>query len=182
MTNRFTVDPADEMLILTTEEGTPIGTATRKECHEGAGKTHWALLAIIKRSNGTIIAARRSSKKSVFPNIWDASVATHVLKGDTPESAAKRETKEELGMDVDFKVIGAYFYTDGDGDYSENEYCTLLIGESDAIVDPLEDEVSEIEELTFAQLQEKIQADPPSYSKWLREAIKHYHTAIEQIY
>ena len=100
MSNRFTVDPADEMLILTTKEGKPIGQATRKECHTGAGKTHWALLAMVKRSNGIIILAKRSPMKSVFANIWDGTVATHVLAGDTPELAAKRETKEELGIEV----------------------------------------------------------------------------------
>lgn len=181
MANRFTVDKADEMLILTTEEGIPIGTATRKECHEGKGKTHWALLAIIKRTNGDIIVARRSPKKSVFPTIWDASVATHVLQGDTPASAAKRETKEELGIEVDFNIIGAYFYTAEDQDYSENEYCTLLIGTSDAQVVPNSDEVSEVEDLTFAELQKKIDAHPSDYSKWLREALKHYSSEISQL-
>jgi len=180
MSSRFWVDPADEILILTTKDGTPIGQATRRACHQREGKTHWGLLAVIKRSNGDIILARRSSNKSVFANIWDGSVATHVLPEDTPEKAAKRETKEELGVDVHFTVVGGYYYFTRDGDHAENEFCTLLVGVSDDTVHPLPTEVSEVKELSPDALGEKIKCFPSEYSPWLKEALKKFTPELQK--
>lgn len=174
MSDRFTTDPADEMLILTTQKGKPVGTATRKECHTGLGRTHWGFLALIKRSNETIVVAKRSRQKSVFANIWDASVASHVLSGDTPESAAQRETREELGMHVSFTKIGDFFYTTRDGDYAENEYCTFLIGRSDQSATPLETEVSAVKHIPYQELYRQVKALPRTFSPWLKIALERY--------
>ena len=179
MTYRFTVDPAEEMLILTTKEGKPIGTATRKECHTGEGKTHWGFLAMVKRSNETIILAKRSRRKSVFANVWDGSVASHVLPGDTPESAAHRETKEELGIDVSYQRIGDFFYTTKDGDHAENEFCSLLLGKSAQSVTPLPTEVSAVKNVPYEELYKQIKMFSKKYSPWLKIALKRYGSTIE---
>lgn len=176
--NRFVLDSADELLILTTEIGKPLGFATRRECHEGKGKTHWGLLAIIKRPDGRIILARRSSNKSVFPNIWDGTVATHVLSGDTPEIAAQRETKEELGLEVSYQRIGDFFYSAQDRNYSENEFCSILIGVSDKTVNPNTDEVSEVKELNLGQLKETLSLSPREFSPWFKTAFKKFQKNI----
>lgn len=178
MNDRFTIDPANEMLILTTKEGKLIGEATRKECHQGEGKTHWAILAVIMRSNGNIILARRSAQKSVFPNIWDGSVATHVLAGDKPESSAIRETQEELGIFVSYKPIGSFYYFAKDEDYAENEYCTVLVGVSDEEVKPLPAEVSEVKEMSISELEEAIVSEPESYSPWFRIAFEKFKKSL----
>lgn len=176
--NRFNIDPADEMLLTTDREGNVTGTATRKDCHTGNGLTHWAILAVVKRSNGNIILAQRSAEKSVFPLIWDASVATHVLEGDTPETAAQRETKEELGIDVTFQRIGDYFYEAKDGEYCENEYCSLLVGISDEEVNILKREVAECIEMTMADLSKKLIVHPEQFSPWMHIAFQRYMDVI----
>lgn len=179
MSSRYHFDPAHEILLLTTTDGKVIGKAPREECHKGEGKTHWAVFGIIKRSNSNVILAKRSSKKSVFPNIWDGTVASHVLVNDTPESATKRETKEELGIDVDFKVIGGFYYFHRDGDHAENEFCSLLICRSDAKLSPLASEVSEVTEISFAELQDLIHDSPDIYAPWLKIALEKYGDIIK---
>lgn len=145
--NRFSSDPPNQILILTNSRGKVRGFAPRELCHSGRGQTHWGLLAVLKRSDGRIIFARRSPKKSVFANVWDGTVATHVHPGETVEGAATRQTKKELGIDVAFSQIGSFFYQATDQDYSENEYCSILIGISDAVLHLKREEVSEVAEI-----------------------------------
>ena len=44
---------------------------------------------------------RRSSNKKQWPNKWDVTIGGHVLMGEFGREALIRETKEELGIDID---------------------------------------------------------------------------------
>ncbi len=52
-------------------------------------------------SNNKMLIQKRTENKSSWPNMWDVSVGGHVLVNETSEAAAMRETKEELGIDID---------------------------------------------------------------------------------
>lgn len=178
--SRFHTDPAKETLITTTTDGRIIGQARREKCHKGNGKTHWGLLAIVIRKNGKIVLAKRSQYKSLFANIWDGTVATHVLPGDTAVEAAYRETKEELGISVDFKEIGSFFYTAKDDDHTENEYCTLLIGTSSDHLKPNKKEVSQVKEISLAKLMDKEKRSADPLSPWLIIALERFGEKIRR--
>lgn len=47
-----------------------------------------------------LLIQKRSSSKSIFPNMWDSSVAGAAMKGDDSKIAIIRETKEELDIDL----------------------------------------------------------------------------------
>lgn len=55
----------------------------------------------IINDKGDILIQKRQSSKKIYPNMWDASVAGAAMKGDDSKSAIIRETKEELGIDLD---------------------------------------------------------------------------------
>lgn len=42
----------------------------------------------------------RSAAKNIYPNTWDQSAAGHVDEGETDEDAARRELKEEIGLEA----------------------------------------------------------------------------------
>ena len=69
---------------------------------------------------------RRSSEVETYPNTWDQSAGGHVDEGETYEEAAKRELKEELGIDnVGLKKV-TKFYTEQDyKDIILREFSTL---------------------------------------------------------
>ncbi|MCD7892589.1 MAG: NUDIX domain-containing protein [Erysipelotrichaceae bacterium] len=52
-------------------------------------------------NDNKMLIQKRASNKSSWPNMWDVSVGGHVLVNETSEKAAMRETKEELGIDID---------------------------------------------------------------------------------
>ncbi len=66
----------------------------------------------IFNSRGELFLQRRSESKDTYPNTWDQSSGGHVDEGENYDQAAKRELKEELGIDgVSLKKV-AKFYTE----------------------------------------------------------------------
>jgi isopentenyldiphosphate isomerase len=55
----------------------------------------------ILNSDGEFLIQKRQPWKKLFPGMWDCSVAGAALAGDSSETAAAREAKEELDLDLD---------------------------------------------------------------------------------
>ncbi len=50
---------------------------------------------------GRMLIQQRQPFKKGWSNLWDISVGGSAVAGDTSRSAAERETREELGLDID---------------------------------------------------------------------------------
>ena len=74
-----------------------IGKATRKEIHE-KGLWHRSVHIFIMNTRGALFLQKRSLKKDLYPGCWDSSAAGHVDWGESYQQAAKRELREELGI------------------------------------------------------------------------------------
>lgn len=174
MHNRFhdlNGEKKEQLLTVTDKRGKRIGIATRQDCHKGEGKPHLAFMAFVTDRNGKIILAKRSKNKSLWPGFWDASVVSHVLPGETPREAAKRRGKEELGAEVDFKDLGAFYYFAKHGSEAENEYCHVLIGKTSQEVYPNNVEIEEIKKISLEELKEQIKNNSSGFTPWLKLAL-----------
>ena len=58
-----------------------------------------AQLLLLDRDNRLIIYLRDDKPEIPFPNHWDL-IGGHVEVGETPEQALVRETKEEIGLEL----------------------------------------------------------------------------------
>lgn len=54
-------------------------------------------------SKGEMLIQKRQPFKSGFSGMWDITVGGSAVSGDDSHSAASRELKEELGIDIDLK-------------------------------------------------------------------------------
>ena len=79
--------------------------ALRAEVH-GDNLRHRAVHILIFNKNGEILLQKRARWKDRHPLLWDSSAAGHVNAGEDYDSAAHRELKEELGVDVGLKHLG----------------------------------------------------------------------------
>ena len=80
------------------ETGTVIGCARRAICHRTPALLHRVVHVIVMDVAGRFLLQKRSMRKDIQPGKWDMSVGGHVMPGERPEEAARRETDEELGV------------------------------------------------------------------------------------
>lgn len=91
-------DPG-ERLDIVNEDDKPIGTASRRRVHEEA-LLHRAVHVLLVDGEGSLLVQRRSEQKRSYPGRWTSSASGHVPSGEPPVEAARREVREELGLEA----------------------------------------------------------------------------------
>ena len=151
-----------------------IGTAEREECHKLPGKLHRAIMMVVKNKQsfssnkkGEILLARRSENKPLWPGVWDGTIATHVFPGETPEQAARRGLKKELGVsNLSLNNLGNFIYKAKWGnDGVEYEFCHLFLAEA-------EETVPNPEEITETAWVSKDELTNYSLTPWFIESLR----------
>ena len=79
-------------------------TPARSEVH-GNNLRHRAVHILIFNQFGDVYLQQRSRWKDRHPLKWDSSAAGHVTAGENYDETARRELKEELGVDVPLERI-----------------------------------------------------------------------------
>ena len=96
---------ATERFSVVDEHDRILRDAPRSEVH-GDNLRHRAVHILIFNKKGEILLQKRTRWKDRHPLLWDSSAAGHVNAGEDYNSAAQRELKEELGIDVGLKQLG----------------------------------------------------------------------------
>lgn len=135
--------------------------ASREECHK-KGYLHKAVAMFIMNSNNEILIQQRSGNKKLWPNKWDITAGGHVLNGEFGFQAIIRETKEEIGIDVDTSdliFIGSSFSENIMGDVINRHLNEFYIVKSDLLIDNIvlqQEEVQAIKWISKDELLELI--------------------------
>lgn len=90
----------DEVIELLDKNGKPTGESCLKSTAHENGLYHATVHVWFYNKKNQILIQKRSVKKSIFPNLWDVSVAGHIPYKETTEDAACRETLEEIGLEI----------------------------------------------------------------------------------
>lgn len=93
---------SQEILDVWTADGIRLGTASRQDIHQRGlwHQTFQIWLVELRDGLPWVWFQRRSPGKAQYGNLWDITVAGHLLAGETPEGGF-REIREELGIDLD---------------------------------------------------------------------------------
>ena len=94
-----------EYFCVVDEADNVIGAASREECHSNAKLIHRSVYIFLVNSRGEILIQKRSVNKDLYPGFYTASATGHVNYGEDYDAAAKRELKEELGVDVPLRRL-----------------------------------------------------------------------------
>ncbi|MFT7076939.1 MAG: isopentenyl-diphosphate delta-isomerase [Planctomycetota bacterium] len=162
---------AEEKLILVNEGDEALGTATRAECHEGEGLLHRAFSVYLFDDLGRLMIHRRHDSKPLWPGFWSNSCCSHPRHGEDVLDAARRRTKEELGLDIEPVPIHRYAYRAKYEDVgSEYELVHVFVARCDP--DAIEPDPEEIADLRLFDVEAMDGAigEESIFTPWFRMA------------
>lgn len=134
---------------------------SRENCHK-YGFWHKAVALFIINSKKQVLLQKRSENKKLWPNTWDITAGGHVHTGEFGFETIIRESKEELGIDLnkkDITFIGSTISTNKKDDIINNHFNEYYIANKDIDEKNLNlqsEEVSEVKWVDKEEILEKI--------------------------
>tara|TARA_R110002012_G_scaffold206357_2_gene376143 strand:+ start:69 stop:620 length:552 start_codon:yes stop_codon:yes gene_type:complete len=146
----------EEHIDIVTKMGVSTGkTALKSEIHS-KGYYHNTAHIWFYTKSGQILLAQRAASKTIYPLLWDVSVAGHVDAGETIKEAAIREIQEEIGLTItetDLQKIGVFpCFQSYDNGISDNEFHHTYIAKLQVPLENLKPQIGEVEALQLVTI------------------------------
>ncbi|WP_010135011.1 NUDIX hydrolase [Ochrovirga pacifica] len=175
----------DELIDIVNLKGQPTGNACMKSFAHQNGILHGSVHLWCYNTQQQILVQKRKASKTIFPNLWDVSVAGHIASGELPLSAVIRETQEEIGLSIsaiDLEYLGIWEdkHSHANG-IIDHEIHHLFVTQTSVAINELtlqKEEVEEVQWLPIDVLKEKISrfADfvphPKAYYQFILQQIQ----------
>ncbi len=149
-----TIGKTEEIFDVVDKDNKVIGKAPRSEVH-ARGLWHRATHVIILNSGGEMLLQKRSMTKDLYKGFWIDAAAGHLDAGETYESAARRELKEELGISTRLrKLFDFRKYTGND-----NEFIRVFAGRHEGPFKVNKEEVDFVKFFSFGKIMEMLKTE-----------------------
>jgi isopentenyldiphosphate isomerase len=103
---------ADQELVdVIDDAGRTIGVVTRREMRRRR-LPHRSTAVLIFNQRGELFVHLRTPTKDVFPSHWDVAIGGVVAAGESFDEGARREIREELGVDIPTEQLFPFRYED----------------------------------------------------------------------
>ena len=147
----------EEFLEVYSPDGTKTGQKKSKSEIHRKGLFHSTVHVWIFTEEGNILIQKRSKKKELNPGVWDVSVAGHIKFNENIKKAAKRETLEETGININTKdllKIGVYRSINIHPTAIDKEFFHTYILKIDKNSINLDFKNNEVDDLKFISIEE----------------------------
>ena len=148
-----------EYLDVIDESGEKTGQAVSyEEAHEKGIRYRTAHVWFLNSENQLLLQKRNSTRRA-YPNHWDISASGHISAGETSIEAARKETREELGLDLPDSSFELLFtvqehVTLNEDSYIANEFQDVYLVRKDLNVEAFNLEAEEVEKARWISLDE----------------------------
>lgn len=159
----------DEMIDICDENNNLLGIQKLKREVHREGLWHRTVHVWIYNSKKEILLQLRAKEKPTYPDRWDISAAGHISAGEEPITSARREVKEEVGLNL--KKEDLIFWTIRKiksvfKKIKDNEFYYVYFFKFDGSINELKlqkEEVQEIKFLPITKLEEELKENPDKY-------------------
>ncbi len=151
-----------QKIIIVDEHDTPIGLKSRDEIDHKKDIYRWSAIWI-ENSKKEVLIAQRKLTRDKDPGKWGPAVTGTIEEGETYESNAHKEIKEELGVTVPSFQIGPKQHADTPRRYFGQWFlCTLDKPANGFVLQ--EDEVEQVAWISKEKLAQDIKLNPEKYT------------------
>ncbi len=160
-----------ELVVLVDDQNNVLGTKPKDEVHTKDTPLHRAFSLFLFNSKKQLLVTKRAVSKKTFPGVWTNTVCGHPGPDETPEIAAGRRLKDELGITSgDIRLVSPYRYRFADKNgIVENEICPILVGHADTDPTPNPSEIDDWKWMDWQEFLGETQNTPDIYSPWCIE-------------
>lgn len=138
-----------ELWDLYTKDRIKTGRTMVRGEEQPAGTYRIVVHICVFNSRGEMLIQQRQPFKSGWSNMWDISVGGSAVAGETSATAAERELREELGIEICFKNILPILTLNVDGGFDD-----VYLVEKDVALDSLTLQYEEVQTAKWASMDE----------------------------
>lgn len=177
----------NELIDIISSDGKPTGKSALKSVIHTKGYYHNTAHVWFYTEKGNILLAQRAASKSICPLLWDVSVAGHVDAGETIETAAIRETKEELGITISEKDLLKIDIFECCASYEngiiDNEFHHTYISKLNVEIDTIKFDTTEVEAVKLVSISEfkTLLKNSDQNSHFVASNYKYYQVILEEV-
>lgn len=113
------------------------------------GDYHLVVHVCIFNSKGELLIQKRTLNKKSYPGMWDVSVGGSAILGDSSQTAAERETLEEIGLKINLQDKRPRITLNFKGGFDD-----VYLIEMDVNIDELVLQEEEVSDVKWASLEE----------------------------
>ena len=159
----------EDQLILVDAYDNQIGTMGKMDAHR-LGRLHRAFSIFIVKDGKMLIQKRRKDKYH-SGGLWANACCSHPRDGESLEHAVHRRLLEEVGFDCPLEELFHFTYRSKYAeDLYEYEIDHVFLGSYSGEVSLNEDEVEEIQWLTYEELAKQLVEQPDVFASWFQIA------------
>jgi isopentenyl-diphosphate delta-isomerase len=160
-----------EQVVLVDRNDTAIGVDEKMAAHL-QGKLHRAVSVFVFDSRGRLLLQQRAAHKYHSGGLWSNTCCGHPRPGESPQVAASRRLREEMGLDCELRRSHTFQYrAEFSNALIEYEYDHVFLGRSDAEPRQNPAEVSAWRWIEVPALVQEMADEPDRFTYWFRLSV-----------